>query len=196
MADPKPISIPLADFPEHAAIIGDLLVGYGEIEFLMIALLSEALQEKPTGDDDLDTAVRVLYRLWGAKDRLSVADALIRPFADRLKLTGQYCQWVGAMRKCRLIRNQFAHCGWDNVDGRLHFANFSADVESPERPPQLRWEPIDLGLLKEQQAFFNYTRDVAIFLFDEIRFRKDRRRKHGTLLPKSRAAPSLHSPED
>jgi hypothetical protein len=188
-----PLAFTLEKFPDHAAIIGDLVIGYGEIEFLMIALVAEALGSK-AGRGDIGDATRIIYRLRGAESRLKVADAIIRPFMNKIRLGGQYGVWLGAMRRCRQIRNQYAHCHWREQAGRLHFMSLE-DAADPEHG-DLIYRPIDLSLLKEQQAFFDYAIKVLLFLYDESRFRRDRRRKHRRRLPKSRVLPNLHSPLD
>jgi hypothetical protein len=189
---PVPVSYCLDNFPEEAEIIADLLLGFGDLEFLTISLIAEAITGR-----DYSVAARILYRLRGANDRLNVADALLRPTMNDLKLLGQYCQWLGAMRRCRVIRNQYAHCGWDqDSKGRLTFCDLEETGASVEGSAVLTYEPIELGLLKEQQAFFAYTYQLVLWLMNELRFRKDRRRRHKTRYPKSRAVPKLHSPRD
>ena len=42
-----------------------------------------------------------------------VADAPVRPLCQTHNLGGTYVQWLGAMRRCKAIRNQYAHCIWD-----------------------------------------------------------------------------------
>lgn len=187
-----PVAISLREFPKHAEIIGDMLLGYSDLEFFMVDLVGQAL-----GEDDLNTAARILYRLWGADARLQVADAIVRPFMTDIKLLGPYCQWLGAMRQCRKIRNQYAHCGWSkDAKGRLEIANLEAAGATIEGSASLEFLPLELGLLKQQQAFFGYTIDVTLYVMAEARFREDRRRKHRYRLPKSRALPKLHSPLD
>jgi hypothetical protein len=190
MAD-APVSLSIRHFPEHAAIVGDMLLGYGDLEFFMLDLIARAV-----ADSDINTAARVLYRLRGANDRLNVADALLRPVMIKLKLEGQYCQWLGAMRRCRQIRNLYAHCAWDHRDGALYLTDLEEAGQTVEGAPQIEWVPVTLGLLKEQQAFFSYTLDLVFYLGRESRFLLDRRRKHRARYPKSRAAPKLHSPPD
>lgn len=179
----------LQQFPEHAAIIGDMLLGYADLEFLTVDLVGQAL-------GNVETAARLLYRLRGANDRLNVADAIIRPYMATLKLTGPYTQWLGAMRRCRVIRNQYAHCGWVADMGELHFSCLDTVAQSTDGAAIIRYERIGLDLLKEQQAYFRYAGDVTLFLSNEAQFRANPERRHRNRLPKSRAAPKLYNPED
>lgn len=187
----KPVSTSLEPFPDHAALIGDMMLGYGELEFFTLELLAHALG----GKNNIHQAARILYRLRGASDRMNVADAILRPFMARIKLPGQYSNWAGAMKHCRMIRNQYAHCSWGSQTDRLWFAKLEEDTKATEGAVSLTYYPLDLSLLKEQQAFFHYAMDLTMFLVGEVRYRTDRRRKqYRTRLPKSRAAPKLHSP--
>jgi hypothetical protein len=191
MAPPLPVAISLRDFPEHASIIGDMLLGFNDLEFFMVDLVGQAI-----GDKHFKVSPRIIYRLRRANDRLQVADAILRPFMVKLRLHGQYTQWFGVMKHCRTIRNQYAHCGFSpNRSGRLTFANL-LNTGHPDEDAVFEFVPIELGLLKEQQAYFGYALDVTSWLMAEARFRRDRRRKHRLRLPTSRAAPRLHSSLD
>lgn len=174
------------DFPQHAELIGEMLLGYGELETSFLDLVAEVL--------DMDTAVRILYRLRGAQSRLDVGDAILRPVLTELKLKGQYMQWLGAIRHCKRIRNQFAHCAWLAEHGRLYLADFEESANSAEGVTGLQFHGVDLPLLEEQHSFFLYTLDVSLHLLAELRYRMDRRRRHKLLPVKSRAVPSLHNP--
>jgi hypothetical protein len=189
---PKNHAISLRNLPDHAAIIGGILLGYTDLEFFMLDLVAQAI----AGDDDFSTAARILYRLRGAHDRLNVADAIVRPFMEEIKLEGPYCQWLGAMRRCRVIRNQYAHCTWKAAEGRAWFADLEKAAQGVEGEAGLRFVPLDLPLLEEQFEFFRYTAQVIFYLMDETKFRRDRRRRHKSRLPKSLPVPNLHSPLD
>lgn len=187
---PSLVAYSLENFPEQHALLGDMILGYADLEYLVIDLVGQAM------GGDLDTAVRMLYRLRGAHDRLNLADAVLRPFLNELNLAGPYGQWLGAMRRCRIIRNQYAHCGWRSKDGKLWFASLDEAGQSSEGATAISFVPLELELLKEQQAYFWYTAKLTFYLMDEARFRRDRRRRHKSALPKSRAVPKLHSPLD
>ncbi len=60
-------------FPEEKAIVGEMLMAYGEIEFALVRLIGTFFQE------DNDTAARILFRVKGEGPRLDVADAILRP---------------------------------------------------------------------------------------------------------------------
>jgi hypothetical protein len=71
-------------YPNEAAIIGRLLAGYGELEFLLCLVLSEAVV-------DLSTAARLLFRSRSEDHRLSCADALLRPMLDGYRNQSKNC---------------------------------------------------------------------------------------------------------
>jgi hypothetical protein len=190
MAAPRPVALSLQEFPKHAAIIGDMLLGFADLEFFTVDLVGQAMD----GHEGLTTSIRILYRLRGANDRLNVADAILQPFMDELGLKAAYDHWLGAMRTCKAIRNQYAHCAWSTDEGRLTFASMEEAAQPGDESALLEFKPIDLPLLEEQQSYFGYALDVTAYLMDEVRFRKDPAYGGPYSLPKSRAAPTMHSP--
>lgn len=182
-----PIARALRKFPEHATIIGDLLLGYGQIEIYMVGAVELATSLS------MDDSVRLLYRLRSAQSRLDIADAMIRPFFIRIDLKGLYGNWLGAMRRCKLIRNQYAHCDWDARPDEPWIADLEATATSPEGTAFIQYHPIKLDLLKEQRAYFNYAEDLIYYLWKEGAYRLDKRRRHKVTIPKSLPAPSLDS---
>lgn len=188
----RSIAPALQEFPEHAAIIADMLLSFANLEMFTVDLVGRAFDRKREG---IYQAARVLYRLKGAYDRLQVADAILRPFANEHKLAGPYSQWIGAMRWCRSVRNQYAHAAWDVEEGRLCLMNMEDAAKSPEGSVVMYYSPIDLPLLKEQQAYFDYAFTLSAYLAGEFRYRRDRRQTRlRSRLPKSRRLPKLYSP--
>ena len=177
----------LEGFPEHAELIGDMLLGYGELESIMVSLVALA-----TSTDE-NTAVRILYRMRGAQNRLDVADAILRPYYIKLGLIGPYGQWIGAMRRCKLLRNQYAHCAFLDRHNALYIADFDTAAQSTDGTANLHFARLGLDLVREQQDYFWYTEQITYYLLRETRHRKDRRRKNPDKLPKSRPVPKLDS---
>lgn len=178
----------LSRFPKHASLIGEMLVGYGELEFAMTTLVQQAIKRS------ISDAARVVYRMRGAQNRIDVSDALLRPFYKQIGLNGPYGQWLGAMRRCRVIRNQYAHCTWYHEDGRLLMAELAEAAQPPEGPALLTFTSLELPLVKQQYDYFEYTHDLAYYLKNEGAYRIDRRRRHKAKLPTSLPAPRLGSP--
>ena len=153
-------------YPEEQAIIGRLLMAYGEMEFGVAKLLGHAFD----GDDNI--AARLFFRVHGEGPRIDVADAILRRFFTHLKLAGQWSNTVGALRYCKAVRNQYAHCNWLADSSRpLTFINMDTDVSSPDGELMLLLYPTSLAVLKEQQKFFEYATDWLYFLDCQCRRR-------------------------
>ena len=148
--------IHLAEFSEEQSIVGKLVMAYGEFEFNVAKLIAHAI-----GDDD--NGARIFFRIHGEGPRLDVADAIVRPFFERMNLVGQWSCAFGALRYCKDVRNQYAHCQWYSDRG-LTFANIERDAKSPEGVLTVQLYPIDLNLLQKQQTYFEYANDWLHFL--------------------------------
>ena len=71
-------------FPKEHSVIGDMLLAYGEIEFVLLSLVGQVL------DDDVSTGTRVLFRVGGEGARMEVADAILRPAYRKAELEGKW----------------------------------------------------------------------------------------------------------
>ena len=133
-------------FPNEAAIIGRLLAGYGELEYLMAMCLGAAL-----GDEK--TAIRVLFRM--KSERVTVANSLLS--ISRTLTLHKYTAAIGNMRHCTNIRNQYAHCNWEYSP---RFGLFFVDLQDSARGVEQykhNWRHVDVPLLNEQEFFFFNT---------------------------------------
>ena len=103
-------------YEKEGRIIGRLLAGYGELEFELSNCVGSAIQ-------DPDIAIKVLFRARSESLRIDIADALAYSKFKDIGLENQYADSFGAIRFCRKIRNQFAHCHWynDPKDGLFFF---------------------------------------------------------------------------
>lgn len=72
-----------AQFPEEGAIVGRLIVGYGQLEWDLCLLVGAAL-------NDWETAVKAMFRSRGESQRLSLADALARQRVPAGKVRSVY----------------------------------------------------------------------------------------------------------
>lgn len=87
------------------ATIGRILAGYTEIEFQLLMCVVAVTE-------DVDSAVKALYRTRGESQRIEIADALCRQRIKALDMGGDYENAIGAMHHCKKIRNQYSHCHW------------------------------------------------------------------------------------
>jgi len=144
----------------------------------------------------MSDAVRLLYRTRGETQRLMVADVAMRPFFAKRGHSGSYAQWYGAMKRCKHIRNQYAHSSWYHSGTSLALIDFEAAAEAKEGMVALKTRLIDLGLVEEQEALFSYTEDCLWFLSRESRRLRDGRRKHHLQMPKPLPLPRLYNPHN
>jgi hypothetical protein len=113
-------------FPDEAAILGRLLAGYGEIEFILGLCADHALKGQHAG-------LRALFRLRSESNRLEVADAILRPLASEIDLLPKYETALAAIKHCKKIRNQYAHCHWaDHETAGLFFTNVEVQAGKPK----------------------------------------------------------------
>ena len=79
-----------------------------------------------------DVALKVLFRGRGEKQRIDIADAIIRAVMKGTALETHYCETIGGMNHCRKIRNQYAHCHWLYFDPEgLLFTDLNKAAEFP-----------------------------------------------------------------
>jgi len=175
---------------EYAAIyVGRLLAGYGELEFDLANCVSGVLGE------DKETGFRVLFRAKGESARIDIADAILFPFYKAAGLRDVYKTFLGAMRHCKTIRNQYAHCHWLDRDGVVYFVDLDTPVKRETGIP-LAFVPVTKELLKQQEEFFCYCAELLIFLSCEYLRRAGRLANHPWSIPAVMAEPPLHAPRD
>ena len=176
-------------FQEEAAIIGRLLAGYGEVEYWMMNCVGEAIE-------DDEAALRVIFRTRSEKQRLDIADALMRPKYEKANLGSQYADSLGAMRHCRKIRNQFAHAHWlDFQKAGLFFFDLQKAAEGIEAP-MLTFRHVDVALLEQHEAYFCYAVDCFSFLQGELRKLRGQLKENHHPMPAKRRPPNLHNPPE
>lgn len=114
-------------------IVGRLVVEYGELEWDLCLLVGVAI-------DDLDAAIKVMYRARGEAQRIALGDALARKHMP-LPLQQVYSMTLARLRDCTRIRNRYAHTHFTTTaDGRLGFLDIEAlasenGVADPARLP-------------------------------------------------------------
>src|ERR1700721_2673311 len=109
-------------YPVEGRIIGRLLAGYGDLEFGLCTCVG-------MGIGDFDMAIKAMYRPRGESQRIEIADALGRKAYHRLRLGTLFEETIANMKVCLKIRNQFAHCNWHDIGGKLGFVDFQTIAE-------------------------------------------------------------------
>lgn len=164
-----------------------MVLGYPDLESILISYVKLAMGVTP------DDAARVLYRIRSEADRLNIADALLHQYFADLGLAGPYAQFLGAIRHCKTIRNQYAHAVWDVRRDHLAFASLDEPARTKSGTSYVPFKAVLSDTLDKQLDFFAYTDDVARFLLKEAVFRTDRRKRHKQALPRALPLPKLHS---
>lgn len=153
----------LNDHPAEKALIGECLIAYGELENSLLDLINAVL------DDDQDAPLRTLFRLRSEGQRLDVADAIARKWMDQAGLLQIYSEAFDAIRHCKSLRNQYAHCTWFTKDGKLSFINLEDAAKPKDGPVMLTPRFVDRALLEKQRGFFDYTEDLLVHVAESYR---------------------------
>lgn len=140
--------------PEESRIIGLLVTGYGELEFLLAHCVGEII-------DNRDVAFKVMFRARGEEQRVILADALARPILSEGAYRTAFEQTIAALRHCLKIRNQYAHCAWGDDARGLWFVALEENAKDngPYDLTELTQHVLSLDLLREQEAFFVHTKN-------------------------------------
>lgn len=163
-----------------------MLLSYGEFEFSIATCLGMVLEEDMAG-------FRTLYRLRSETQKIQVADAILRPVCKRLNISAIYSDALGAVRLCKDIRNQFAHCHWwPQINPRyVGFTSFDTPAQSQEGNTNLTVHWIDLALLQKQAEYFGYTFDQWFYLEDQIAIGLGKPGKNGGPISKPQKLPRV-----
>jgi len=148
---------------DEAAIAGRMVVGFGELEFLVVNLAAIALKGHSDGN-----IFKALYQLRATKPRMDVAFTLMEPFCAEHGLVDTLSVTRNAIGYCTQVRNQYAHCNWaDDANGGLFFT----DTEDSARRSDFShdWKHVDIGILSAQEIFFGYARHWLMHLENKIK---------------------------
>jgi hypothetical protein len=149
--------------PKEGEIIGRIVVGYGELEFELALCATWVIRDR-------DVAFKVMYRGRGESQRVSMADALMRPMLKEPEFKSFYEHTIADVRHCLKIRNEYAHCNWfDHPDHGLMFVALEqvADDNGPYDISKLKQHPLPLPHLEAQWAFFENVGDRLSYINHE-----------------------------
>jgi hypothetical protein len=149
-------------FPNEATIIGRIVIGYGELE---IALMNAVHMAR---GGDLDMVLKVMYRTRGESQRVELADAMGRETFAGYRLTNEFETAIANMNFCRRMRNQYAHCVWQNDGtGQLGFVNLEEIAKDKVFIPNLlglTTRHLDVPLLEKQEEYLDNTEHEIAWL--------------------------------
>lgn len=178
-------------FPREGAIVGRLLVGYGELELGLCFCVAAAR-------DDFNMVFKAMFRPRGESQRILIADAMGRGPLHQAGVAQPFEEAISAMKLCLKIRNQFAHCYWTDDFGRqLGFVELE-DTADKNRTINdvyhIKASDITLAVLEAQEAYFVYTRDLLAHLTSRVK--QGARKSPGSVFPapKTVSRPPLCSP--
>lgn len=137
-------------YKREGEIIGRIVIEYGEMEWDFCLLVAAII-------DDLDPALKAMYRSRGETQRIDVGDALARNRLSPGKLRTIYEETVAHMRVCLKIRNQYAHTNWvETASDGLAFLNIEEVAKSDAKADTANLDlyGLNMGILEDQQRFF------------------------------------------
>lgn len=184
------------EWPDEAAIVGRLLVDYGELEIELALSMGYAISDKNRG-------MRDFFKKRGAEARIELAEEQANSDATPwMRLTGvgdEFAEAIAAMRVCKEIRNGFAHCHWVSTKhmpecpAGLYFVNVEDWAKAPP-PAGLQWQQASLRRLQELEAYFKYTHECLQHVLAAISTQRGQPFMGECPMPTKLPAPPLTSP--
>jgi hypothetical protein len=181
------ITIAFNGHVEEGRLVGEMVTGYGELEFDWASLLSVVLNSNAK-------AFRTIFRLKNEANRVQIGDALMRSEMVKFKLEKPYIEALNTLSWCKKIRNQYAHSHWfTSKKTGLSFTDFEAGATENGELLKLSFSPVDLVLLEKQAHYFSYCMQLLFYLREEFAVRRGDKTKHDAKRPKQLPAPPLHN---
>jgi hypothetical protein len=171
----------LIQFENHQAelaIIGKLVLAYGELEFAIMDVVRAVM------GGNTEKAVKAMYRLKSESTRLELADALVAGDIRNKKFGGYWHEAYCALKTCKTIRNQYAHGQFIGDNGLLRFGDMDEAANNKGKEFKIRMRPIHLSTLNSQLVYFEYAHHVLMWLADQIRLESGQPRLIGPKVPK------------
>ena len=156
-------------FPKEMAVIGRLLVDYGELELDLMNCV------QVMRGYDLNSVLKTMFRIRGETNRIDIADALGRVPYTSANMTTEFDTVISAMRQCLRIRNRYAHAFWhDPNQGKdlcyVSLEELAKEADEVRDLTALTFFFIDETLLLQQEWFFEYTRALINYVNHQGRF--------------------------
>jgi hypothetical protein len=156
-------------FPKEMAVIGRLLVDYGELELDLMNCVQVARSY------DLNATLKAMFRIRGETNRIDIADGLGRAAYVDVNMEAEFDSMIAAIRHCLRIRNKYAHAYWHDPDMGKQLCYVSLDELAKEAAEvrdltALTFFFIDETLLLQQERFFEYTRALINYVNHQGRY--------------------------
>jgi hypothetical protein len=177
-------------FPWLMPIIGRILIDYGELEIDLMNCVQVARGY------DMNSTLKSMFRVRGELNRIKLADALGRVAYSALKLDAEFGAMIDAFDYCRRIRNKYAHAYWHDPDMGKALCYVSLEELADEDKPvndltNLVFYYLDEPLLLQQEAYFQYVREILRYVNYEGQLRAGRMRQNIFSLPASPQKPAF-----
>jgi hypothetical protein len=173
--------------PDQGMIVGKLVAGYGDLEFGLLECLTAAL------GGDMSMAGRIMFRARGEEQRILIADGVLRTRYGKAGLAAPYSEAIADLNWCRRIRNQYAHSHWTTGKNGLQFTDFDEAAKGNEPQMMLTLRDLDLNLLQEQEAYFDFVVNCLQHLHQEMLKVEGKSPTLKTKLPKKLQRPLLYN---
>ena len=117
--------------PEEAALIGRIVVHFGELEFTLCRNAENTLAMYVP-------LTKALYSLRATSSRIDFVDGLIRNVYLIYGLGKEYDLAISMVRNCLRIRDLYAHCNWaDDFSG--NYPGLMPIYKMPQKLPTCAW---------------------------------------------------------
>jgi hypothetical protein len=178
-------------FPREMAVIGRLLVDYGELELDLMNCVQVARSY------DLNATLNAMFRVRGETNRIDIADGLGRAAYVAVNLTAEFDSMIAALRHCLRIRNKYAHAYWHDPNMGKDLCYVSLEELAKENDvvhdlTALTFFFIDEPLLLRQEQFFEYTRNLITYVNYQGRYNSGALRQQIFSLPAAVAPPPYY----
>jgi hypothetical protein len=169
-------------YPKEMAVIGRILVDYGELELDLMNCVQVARNR------DLNSTLKAMFRIRGEMSRIQIADALGRVPYTTLGLGAEFETMIDALDYCRRVRNKYAHAYWHDPNMGKDLCYVSLEELAGEDAPvndltNLTFFFIEEPLLLRQETYFDFVRQLIMYLNYEGRLRAKEIRYHAQMMP-------------
>jgi hypothetical protein len=179
---------------KDSAVVGRLIAGYGELEFLLAMCTGVALaaRRKPNPKHTSPRhriryehiGIERFFRIRGEQNRIDYAKKQMHKVFFKMGMRADYIEIMGAMATCLKIRNLFAHCHWGQSKKRgLFFIDLEAAGRARGRLTLNNFRHADGKTLAQVEDYFWYTFLCLDYLAADFSIRADLMRGPGPSRP-------------
>ena len=187
----RPLLNGFENFAEEGTLVGRLLAAYGELELDVMNCVGIVKKL-----NDIDEALKAMYRHRGETKRLNNAEKLGGSYYSGLGLGTEFAAAIEAVRDCLKIRNLYSHCQWyDDRSGELAFVNLEELARSKGHVAAIKDAKryhVNVPFLKDQELYFQETSRFLHWLSYEYRFLAKEFPKRLIARPTTRPPPPLY----